>query len=87
MVPNWLHVLSIAALALGFACAAVIATDEVRYPQRMWIMNVVWPVTALFGTVVWLWAYFRYGRLATKEQVMAAKRRGEKPPNKTRTII
>ena len=24
-------------------------------------MNIVWPVTALFGTVFRLWAYFRYG--------------------------
>ena len=28
----------------------------------MWIMNVVWPVTALFGTVFLTWFYFRYGR-------------------------
>jgi len=28
----------------------------------MAIMNVVWPITALFGTVLVVWAYFRYGR-------------------------
>jgi len=39
--------------------------DEMRHPQRMWIMNVVWPVVALFGTGLTIWAYFRFGRLLT----------------------
>lgn len=82
MIPTWLHVLSIAALSLGFICAAIIAVDEVRRPQHMWIMNVVWPLTALFGAFVWLWFYFRYGRLATHAAMSAAKQRGEPPPNK-----
>jgi hypothetical protein len=58
--------------------------DETRHPQHMWIMNVVWPVCALFGTVCWLWGYFRFGRLATKEEVMRAKKAGQEPPNKTK---
>jgi len=33
----------------------------------MWIMNVVWPVSALFGSVMALWGYFRYGRLAARD--------------------
>ncbi|MBI1261232.1 MAG: DUF4396 domain-containing protein [Rhizobiales bacterium] len=65
MIPDWLHILSIAFLLLGLLCAVIIAVDEYRQPQHMWIMNLVWPVTALFGSVLWLWAYFRYGRLAT----------------------
>ncbi|MCB1885943.1 MAG: DUF4396 domain-containing protein [Geminicoccaceae bacterium] len=85
MIPDWLHALSIAALALGFACAAVILVDVVRHPQRMGIMNVVWPVVALFGTVLTLWGYFVYGRLATKEAAMTAKEEGRDPPNKTET--
>ncbi len=48
----------------------------------MWIMNVVWPVTALFGTVIALAGYFRYGRLATHEKAMPAMKRGEEPPSK-----
>ena len=35
-------------LALAFISALVIALDEVRHPQKMWIMNVVWPLTALY---------------------------------------
>jgi hypothetical protein len=50
MVPAWLHDLSWGFLALGALCALVIAADELKRPQHMWIMNIVWPVTALFGT-------------------------------------
>ena len=67
MVPAWLHIVSQAALALGSACALVLAIDIARHPQRMGIMNVVWPVNALFGTVPVAWAYFRRGR-ATHRQ-------------------
>jgi hypothetical protein len=65
-IPAWLHLLSIAALALGLGCALVVAIDVARHPQRMAIMNIVWPVAALFGTLIWLWGYFRYGRRASK---------------------
>ena len=62
MIPLWLTVLSIISLAAGFACAAVIAADEVRHPQPMWIMNLVWPLVALSGSVFVLWAYWKIGR-------------------------
>lgn len=55
----------------------VIAADERRHPQHMWIMNAVWPLTALFGTVVWLWLYFRFGRPPrSQESKMAGKQNG-----------
>lgn len=60
--PHWLHALAIASLALAVTCAIVIALDELRRPQKMWIMYVVWPLTALFGSVLWLAAYYRWGR-------------------------
>lgn len=82
MVPDWLHYISVASLSLGAICAIAIVIDEANHPQQMWIMNVVWPVTALFGTVLWLWGYFHYGRLATKQKVMAATNKGCAPPNK-----
>ena len=62
MAPGWLHALSIAYLAFGGLCALVAAIDVTRRPQPMWIMNIVWPVTALFGGVLVLWLYFTYGR-------------------------
>lgn len=85
MIPTWLHDLSIAYLALGFISAAFISVDLLRHPQHMWIMNVVWPVCALFGTVWILWQYFAYGRLASREQMHMAMERHEEPPNKRLT--
>jgi Domain of unknown function (DUF4396) len=83
MIPSWLHALSIAFLILGFLFAAVIVADEFSHPQHMWIMNVVWPVVALFGSVVAVWNYFTYGRLGTRKAAAAAKRMGHDRPNKT----
>ena len=84
-VPGWLHALSVAGLTLGFACAALVLVDVVRHPQHMAVMNVVWPVTALFGTVIWVCGYLRYGRLSTHARMHAAKQAGEKPPGKAET--
>jgi len=85
LIPAWLHSLSIAFLLLGLACAVVIAADLVRHKQHMWIMNVVWPVTALFGTVWIVWQYFTYGRLAEDERAKAAMDRDEEMPSKKLT--
>jgi hypothetical protein len=85
MVPTWMHLFAIFLLSVGFMCAAILAIDVIRHPQHMAIMNIVWPVTALFGTVITVWMYFRYGRLSTKEAMMAAKKQGKEPPNKTET--
>jgi len=85
MIPVWLHALSIASLLLGALCAVVIAADLVRHPQHMGIMNVVWPVTALFGTVWIVWQYFTYGRLAEDARAHAAMERHEEMPSKTQT--
>ena len=85
MIPVWLHDLSLASLGLGGLCFLVVAADLAKHPQHMWIMNIVWPVTALFGTVWILWQYFTYGRLAEHRLVHQAKERGEEPPNKRLT--
>ena len=85
MIPTWLHELSIAALIVGFVCALLIAIDITRHHQHMFIMNIVWPVTALFGGVFALWGYFKYGRLATHEKAKQAMEEGEDPPHKRLT--
>ena len=85
MIPEWLHILSILSLSLGFVCAAIIAVDEVRDPQHMWIMNIVWPATALFGSVLTVAGYFIYGKLAAQSRVMPAMRNDEPMPNKAKT--
>jgi hypothetical protein len=81
----WLHALATATLILGLACAFVIAADVVRNPQHMRIMNVVWPVTALFGTIWVLWQYFSYGRLAADAKARAAMECGEEMPSRKAT--
>ena len=85
MVPSWLHVIAILSLAIGFLCAAIIVVDEFKDPQHMWIMNVVWPATALFGSVLTLWGYYRYGMLATMRRVHEAKQRDEEMPSRKLT--
>lgn len=75
MISEWLHYLSAVFLGLGLACALAIVADEWKHPQAMWIMNVVWPLTALFGTVLWLWFYFRFGRLGSKGALTAANQK------------
>lgn len=85
MVPHWLHFLAIVSLVVAAGCALVIAADEAKHPQHMGIMNVVWPATALFGSLFALWAYFKYGRLATHERAHAAMERGEEMPSKALT--
>lgn len=60
--PTWLTVLSVASLAVAVALAGWTAVDVVRRPQPMRVMAVVWPVTMLFGGVLWLRLYLRWGR-------------------------
>ena len=82
-MPGWLILLSWVSLALALACALVIALDLARgHRQQMWIMNVVWPVTALYSGPLGLWAYLRFGRLSSAARVAEARARGEEPPGK-----
>lgn len=60
---GWLHSMAVAALAVSAASAAVILTDILMgRRQQMWIMNVVWPVTAIYFGPIAVWYYFSYGR-------------------------
>ena len=74
--PAWLHALAIVSLAVAAICALAIAIDLARHPQKMWIMNLVWPLTALFGSVLWLAGYFKWGRQSARD---AADDRDEPP--------
>lgn len=63
MVAGWLRVTAVAWLAVSFVCALVILIDLVRgHRQKMAVMNVVWPITALYYGVFGVWAYWRMGR-------------------------
>lgn len=85
ILPSWLHVIASISLALALISAVVIAIDLLTgHRQHMWIMNVVWPVTALWAGPFALWAYFKVGRLSSHRAMHAAKARGEKPPAQTK---
>ncbi|MBI1360839.1 MAG: DUF4396 domain-containing protein [Alphaproteobacteria bacterium] len=62
MIPQWLHDLSLISLAVGAIAAVVLAIDVARHPQKMWIMNLVWPVNALFSPLGVAWLYAKFGR-------------------------
>lgn len=64
--PAWLPVLADVVLCLWTLCALVILADiAAGYRQHMWIMNAVWPVTALWAGPLALLGYFTHG-LATR---------------------
>jgi hypothetical protein len=85
MIPDWLHVLAVTSLIAGLICAVWISLDELRHPQHMWIMNLVWLITALYASVIGLIFYFAYGRLATHRKAKAARQAEEMPPSKALT--
>jgi hypothetical protein len=64
------------AVILGLVTAAVILVDEIAHPQRMTIMNVVWPVTGLCFPSIGLWFYYATGRPMTADAQPSGK---EKP--------
>ena len=81
MPPTWLTVLAWISLASAFVCAGLIAVDIfVRgYRQHVWIMDVVWPLTALYsGPPGWL-AYRRWGRLNSRRYRQQSGVRGHYP--------
>lgn len=60
--PTWLHTLAILSLALGVACAFLIACDETRHPQgashcgagcTLGDIIAEWTAFALPGVAVW----------------------------------
>jgi hypothetical protein len=81
VAPTWLTVLAWISLASAFVCAGLIAVDIfVRgYRQHLWIMDVVWPLTALYsGPLGWL-AYRRWGRLNSPRHRQRCGIRGHYP--------
>lgn len=68
MMPRWLYLLSITSLIIALISVLVIASDLYRHPQKMGVMNVVWPVTALYFGPIAIWAYWAMGRSAGSEK-------------------
>ncbi len=84
-MPEWLTILASVSLALAALCSLIIAIDILLgRRQHMWIMNVVWPVTALYSGPLGLWAYFKVGRLSTHQAMRAAEKSDEAPPARSK---
>jgi hypothetical protein len=80
-LPFWLPVLATASLVLAGLCALIITVDILRgHRQKMWIMDLVWPITALWSGPLGLWAYFAVGRLSTNAAIQRARAQDHKPP-------
>lgn len=64
MPPEWLTVVSRISIGLALTCSVVVLHDMfVRgYRQQMWIMESVWPVSALYFGPLALPAYYWWGR-------------------------
>jgi hypothetical protein len=67
MPPSWLETLSIIVVAISALAALWITADLRRHPQAMWIMNLVWPLTALYTGPLGLWAYYAIGRRSARD--------------------
>lgn len=54
--------IAIGSIVLALVCSLVILIDIVRHPQKMSIMNIVWPVTALYAGPLAILTYNFIGR-------------------------
>ncbi len=62
MAPHWLYWLSIMSLIVTLVSVLVIVSDLYRHPQKMGVMNAVWPVTALYFGPIAIWTYWAMSR-------------------------
>jgi hypothetical protein len=73
VAPHWFDLVAWVALGLGFASALVIAADIVLLGNRqhMAIMNLAFPLTALYLGPIALWLYLARGRRMSHKQMQA----------------
>lgn len=77
-MPPALITLAAGSIGVAVLGAAWIVMDELARPQPMRIMNLVWPITALYAGPIGLWAYYRLGP-AEDGHRHSASSPGEKP--------
>jgi hypothetical protein len=81
MNTDWLRIIAILWLVIAGLSAITIIMDLASgHRQHMWIMDVVWPVTALYAGPLALYAYFKIGRLSSQAQFEKANAENRKPP-------
>src|SRR3984893_3129464 len=73
---SWLDAVSWISIIFGFVTAGIISNDLVAHPQKMGIMNIVWPVTGLYFPLIGLWFYHAMGRPMAAD---APAMKGEQP--------
>ena len=70
---------------IAVLCSIWIGIDILGgHPQKMKVMNIVWPVTALYSGLLGLWAYYRFGRRTPNHAVRNdnQKKTGEMKTNR-----
>ena len=64
-VAQWMETLAEASLIVGFISMVIVIIDIFSgHRQKMWIMEIVWPVTMLYSGPLGLWAYYKTGRMS-----------------------
>ena len=68
---GWIEAIAWFSLAIAFASALVILFDIFGrgYRQKMWIMNLVYPITALYWGPLAAWFYFKHGKRKSKPMI------------------
>ena len=64
-IPALLETAAAASLIISALCAATLVVLVVRRPQAMAVMNVVWPITALYLGPIAIWWYWSLARRAS----------------------
>jgi hypothetical protein len=59
---DWLEQAARGFILISLVCALAAVADLFRRPQKMWIMNLVWPLTVLYSGPIGLWLYWWIGR-------------------------
>ena len=63
-----LNDIALTSIIVSIICSIIIIIDIINgHHQKMSIMNVVWPVTALYSGPIGLWLYFKIGRMPTEK--------------------
>jgi hypothetical protein len=62
-----LETISIISLCTGAGCCILLIIDLIGRPQPMGIMDLVWPLTALYSGPLGLYAYYTIGRAPRKK--------------------
>ncbi len=65
--------IAIISIVIGVVCLLIILANIIRHPQSMKIMNVVWPITALYSGPLGLVAYYTIGRKGSADKMMNHK--------------